>query len=71
MKVALRETSDYPWSGEVRIDIDPETPAAFDLKLRIPGWAKGATAAVNGEPIALAGRTAMRPSAGAGARATR
>ena len=53
VKVALRETSDYPWSGEVRIDIDPEAPAAFDLKLRIPGWARGATAAVNGEPIAL------------------
>ncbi len=40
VKVALRETSDYPWSGEVRIEIDPEAPAAFDLKLRIPGWAK-------------------------------
>ena len=53
MKVALRETSDYPWVGEVRIEIDPETPAAFDLKLRIPGWAKSATAAVNGESIAL------------------
>jgi DUF1680 family protein len=53
VKVALRETSAYPWSGEVRIAIDPEAPAAFDLKLRIPGWAKGATAAVNGEPVAL------------------
>ena len=53
VKVALRETSDYPWAGEVRIEIDPETPAAFDLKLRIPGWAKDASAAVNGEPIAL------------------
>src|SRR5580658_3680715 len=46
--------SDYPWGGGVRSDIDPETPAAFDLKLRIPCWAKGATAAVNGGPIALA-----------------
>jgi Beta-L-arabinofuranosidase, GH127 len=53
VKVALPETSDYPWSGEVRIAIDPEAPASFDLKLRIPGWAKSATAAVNGEPIAL------------------
>ncbi len=53
VKVALRETSDYPWSGEVRIDIDPEAPATFDLKLRIPGWAKDASAAVNGEPVAL------------------
>ncbi len=53
VKVALNESSAYPWSGEVRIEIDPEAPAAFDLKLRIPGWAKGATAAVNGEPIVL------------------
>ena len=53
-KVALRETSDYPWSGDIRIEVDPEAPAAFDLKLRVPGWAKGAKATVNGEPIALA-----------------
>ncbi len=51
-KVSIRETSEYPWSGDIRIAIDPETPAAFDLKLRIPGWTKGATVAVNGEPIA-------------------
>jgi DUF1680 family protein len=54
VKVALRETSGYPWSGEVEIAIDPESPATFDLKLRIPGWAKGATATVNGEKVALA-----------------
>ncbi len=54
VKVALRETSAYPWSCEVRIDIDPEAPAPFDLKLRIPEWAKGAIAAVNGEKVALA-----------------
>jgi DUF1680 family protein len=53
-KVRVRETSDYPWSGEIRIAIDPDAPAAFDLKLRIPHWAKAATLAVNGEPVALA-----------------
>ena len=53
-KVALRETSDYPWSGDIRIEVDPEAPAAFDLKLRVPGWAKGAKATVNGEPMPLA-----------------
>jgi DUF1680 family protein len=53
VNVALRETSAYPWSGEARIEIDPEAPAPFDLKLRIPGWGKGATAAVNGEPVVL------------------
>jgi uncharacterized protein len=50
-KVGLRETSNYPWSGDIRIEVDPETPAAFDLKLRIPGWCKGATLKVNGEAV--------------------
>ena len=42
--------------GAIRIAVDPEAPATFDLKLRIPGWAKDATATVNGEPIALTRR---------------
>jgi hypothetical protein len=53
VKVALRETSAYRWVGDVRIELDPEGPAEFDLMLRIPGWAKGASAEVNGEPVAL------------------
>ena len=39
--------------------------SAFDLKLRVPGWAKGATATVNGEPVPAArSRAAMRRSIG-------
>ena len=53
-RVTLRETSVYPWSGEIQINIDPETPAMFDVELRVPDWAKGATATINGEPIPLA-----------------
>ncbi len=52
--VALRETSVYPWSGEIRIEIDPEAQTKFDVKLRVPEWAKEATATVNGEPVPLA-----------------
>ncbi len=50
-QVALRETSNYPWSGDIKISIDPETPAAFDVKLRVPGWCHGATISVNGSPV--------------------
>ena len=50
-KVGLREVSNYPWSGDIRIEIDPETEAAFDLKLRIPGWCKGAVVKVNGAAV--------------------
>jgi DUF1680 family protein len=52
-RVTIKETSDYPWSGAIRIAVDPETPTTFALKLRIPGWAKHATASINGEPVAL------------------
>ncbi|MBK8084592.1 MAG: glycoside hydrolase family 127 protein [Devosia sp.] len=51
--VAIREVSNYPWSGAIAISIDPEADTAFDVKLRIPGWCHGATAKVNGETVEL------------------
>jgi DUF1680 family protein len=54
VKIALRETSTYPWSGGICIEVNPETPIDFSLKLRIPGWTCGATATVNGAPVAAA-----------------
>src|SRR5690606_17639059 len=50
-RVGLREISRYPWSGDIAIHVDPANPAAFDLKLRIPGWSSGATVSVNGAPV--------------------
>ncbi len=49
--VGIRETSNYPWSGDVKIALDPEKPTEFDVKLRIPGWARSFTLAVNGKPV--------------------
>ena len=51
-KVTVRETSNYPWSGDVKIAIDPEAPAKFDVKLRIPGWAKSYSLKINGTAVA-------------------
>jgi len=48
--VAIRQETDYPNSGRVRIDIDPDQPATFAVRLRIPSWATHVSAAVNGEP---------------------
>ncbi len=53
-RVTINETSDYPWSGAIRIAVDPEVPTTFELKLRIPGWARTATAAVNGQSVPVA-----------------
>ena len=50
-KVSVTETSSYPWSGDIALEINPESDLEFTLKLRIPGWAKDATAQVNGDPV--------------------
>lgn len=52
-EVAVREVSNYPWSGDIAIEIDPAEETAFDVKLRIPGWCDGASAKVNGETVTL------------------
>ena len=41
--VRLKQTTDYPWNGDVKITIDPAKAGEFDLHLRIPGWCQGAT----------------------------
>jgi len=51
--VSLRESSAYPWSGEIRVAVDPERPVEFALKLRIPDWARGASLRVNGATAAF------------------
>lgn len=52
-KVTIRETSRYPWSGDIAIAVEPDRPAEFDLRLRIPEWAQDATVSVNGESVGL------------------
>lgn len=41
--------TEYPFCGGVRITVSPESRAVFGLRLRIPGWAEGATIHVNGK----------------------
>jgi uncharacterized protein len=51
-KVALEVTTDYPWDGKVVIRTKADTPTPFAMRLRVPGWCKGATAAIVGRPAA-------------------
>jgi DUF1680 family protein len=39
-KVRISQEADFPWNGSVDISIDPETASKFNLKVRIPGWAR-------------------------------
>ena len=37
--VHLRQETNYPWAGRVRLRVDPAQKSEFALRLRIPGWA--------------------------------
>ena len=68
VEVALRESERLSVVGRYPDRGRPAAPARFDLKLRIPGWAKGASATVNGEATPLSPScAAMRRFIGAGA----
>ena len=45
----VRQETEYPRSGVVRLYLDPAEPVSFPLRLRIPAWAAGASVKVNGE----------------------
>ena len=51
--VGVRLEAGLPWDGAVRLMLSPEQPTSFALRLRIPDWAAGATASVNGAAIEL------------------
>jgi uncharacterized protein len=46
--IRIRQETDYPWSGDVAIAIEAAEPAEFELRLRVPGWARKPTLALNG-----------------------
>ena len=48
--VSLKQETDYPWDGTVKMTVGGDTKAA--LMLRIPGWCASWTLTVNGEPAA-------------------
>lgn len=56
-KVRIVEKSTYPWSGKITIAVHPDGHGPFALKLRIPAWAKDATAVLNGNPVDVPGQT--------------
>ncbi len=39
--VTLRQTTSYPWSGDITIDVDKNRAGTFAMKIRIPGWVQG------------------------------
>lgn len=46
--LTLRQTTEYPWRGDVTIQVNPGREAEFTVFLRIPGWADHASVRING-----------------------
>src|SRR5581483_8283095 len=45
---SLEQATEYPYSGQIRINVTASRPRDFAVFLRIPEWAKGARVSVNG-----------------------
>lgn len=55
-EVRLRTQTNYPWEGSVRLSLELERSADFELALRIPGWCRGFALKVNGQPVPVVER---------------
>jgi uncharacterized protein len=39
--VELKQSTNYPWTGDVNLEISPKGKQDFTLKIRVPGWVQG------------------------------
>ncbi len=39
-KVTIKQETNYPWDGKVKISVTSDTPTDVVVKLRVPGWAR-------------------------------
>lgn len=47
--VTLSQCTNYPWEGDIQLEVQLDEPAEFALNLRIPGWCRTAHLTVAGE----------------------
>ncbi len=47
----LKQETDYPWDGEVKLTIDECKDSPFEILLRIPAWAEETRIQVNGQDL--------------------
>ena len=49
--IRLSQETMYPWEGDIKLTIDECKEEAFEMLIRIPGWAEGTRISVNGTPV--------------------
>jgi DUF1680 family protein len=52
-QIRLSQRTQYPWEGSVTITIEACKDEPFELMLRIPSWAEGATIQINGNKAGI------------------
>jgi hypothetical protein len=43
--VGIRQETNYPWEGDIKLTIAPDSPRRFAIHLRVPGWARSESVA--------------------------
>jgi uncharacterized protein len=49
-KFRLRQTTRYPWDGDIAIDVTCSSPETYTVFVRIPRWSQRCDVRVNGKP---------------------
>lgn len=50
-RIKLKQETDYPWDGRVKLTIESAPADEVSLFVRVPGWADGAALRVNNKPV--------------------
>lgn len=53
-RILMKTITRYPWDGHVHVEVEPAREAEFAVRLRLPGWCRGAKLSINGENVAPA-----------------
>ena len=61
-RLSLTQSTNYPWDGDVRLAVDPERPATFDVRVRVPAWCRGGVMNGGLYTMPMAGPDAFRIS---------
>lgn len=49
--IGLKMSTEYPWHGNIALEIIQSDAAPWALSLRLPGWARDSAIAINGQPV--------------------
>ena len=50
----IAQSTNYPWNGEVKLNVNPERASDFTVFVRWPAWAASVDVQVNGQPFQTA-----------------